>query len=309
MQVGFIGLGKMGSRMAEKLIKDGHDLIVWNRSEQTTHEFKLKITGQNFKIAEDVRDLVLNLNNPRIIWIMLPAGEVTESVLGEISQYVEKGDVLIDGGNSNYKDTQKRYEQFKKIGIEFLGIGVSGGIIAEKQGYPLMAGGSKTGFEIIKPILKSLVKPNGGYEYFGQGGAGHFVKMIHNGIEYGIMQSMAEGFEVLEKSEYNFDLYKISKLYQKGTLLSGFMMDRVADVLEKDPSLANIIGEVSASGEGDWTVEAAKEEGVDAEIIEKSLQYRKRSKTDSKIQDSFTAKLLAALRNAFGGHEVKKRNM
>jgi 6-phosphogluconate dehydrogenase len=237
---------------------------------------------------------------------MLPAGRPTQNILDEISKYLEKGDIVIDGGNAHFKDTQKRYLDFQKSGIEYLGIGVSGGIIAAKNGYPLMVGGSKKAYEYIKPILDSLAKPNGGHEYFGEGGAGHFVKMVHNGIEYGVMQSLGEGFEVLEKSGYNFDLLKIAKLWQKGTLVSGFMLDRAVDALTQNPNLDNMEGPISESGEARWTIEEAKKEGVKAEIIERSLEYRLSSQKDESIQNSFTAKMINALRNAFGGHEIKK---
>ena len=312
MTIGFIGLGKMGSRMASKLLGEGHSLAVWNRSKDAIEEFKIqnakfKITIQNLKVAETMRDLIKRLEQPRIVWAMVPAGDATEEILKEVSKFVEKDDIVIDGGNSNFKDTQTRFEQFKKRGIRFLGIGVSGGIIAAKEGYPMMVGGDMRAYEFIKPILDSLAKPNGGHEYFGTGGAGHFVKMIHNGIEYGIMQSLGEGFGVLQKSSYNLDLIKIAKLYQKGTLVSGFMLDRTAEVLSNLSILSSIEGKIAESGEAKWTVETAKEEKVDVEIIERSLEFRRRSQTDEKIQKSFSAKLIAALRNAFGGHPIKKK--
>ncbi len=312
MQIGLIGLGKMGSRIAIKLLNEDHEAVVWNRSLDAVENLKSKILNQksasrNLKFSETVKGLVQNLDRPRVAWVMLPAGDVTKSTLMEISKYVEKGDIVIDGGNSNWKDTEKRYEEFKKNGIEFLGIGVSGGIIAAKQGYPMMVGGSKKAYDFVKPILDSLAKPNGGYEYFGEGGAGHFVKMVHNAIEYGYMQSIGEGFEVLEKSGYNFDLEKIANLYRKNTLISGFMMDRTREVLQKDPKLEHLTGVIGrASGETVWTVEEAKRLGIELEIIKASLNYRLRSETDPKIQKSFTARMVAALRNAFGGHEVKK---
>ena len=295
MTLGFIGLGKMGSRMVLKLQKEGHEVVAWNRSD---HELK------NVKTAEE---LIKNLKTPRVVWSMLPAGPATQDMMNKISKLVNKGDIVIDGGNSYFKDTQRRFEKFKSQEIKFLGIGVSGGIIAATEGYPMMAGGDKSAYEFIKPILDSLAKPHGGHEYFGIGGAGHFVKMVHNGMEYGIMQSLSEGFGVLEKSPYNLDLLKVAKLYQKGTLVSGFMLDRAVEALESDPKLSNIVGVIAESGEAKWTVEQAKEEGVDVEIIERSLEFRRRSQKDEKIQKSFAARMVAALRNAFGGHEVKKK--
>ncbi len=313
MKLGFIGLGKMGSRMATKLLQEGHDVVVWNRSPQAVEELKaqiskLKTTAQNLETAGTIQELVQSLQKPRIIWLMVPAGEVTEKVLLEVKKYIEAGDTVIDGGNANYKNTQARYEKLKTKNIQFLGIGVSGGIVAGKNGYPLMVGGDKNAYEHIIPILDSLAKPAGGHEYFGTGGAGHFVKMVHNGIEYGLMQSIAEGFGVLEKAGYNFDLIKIAKLWQKGTLVSGFFMDRTVEALQRDPGLTTIVGQIgSATGETVWMVEEAKKQGVAVDIIEASLEFRKRSQTDTRVQHSFAARLVSAIRNAFGGHEVKKK--
>lgn len=297
MKIGILGLGKMGSRIALKLSKEGHEVVGWNRSETTLKEINT---------TTDIKKLISKLSSPRILWLMLPEGEPTQEVISKLKKYVEKGDIIIDGGNAHFGDTQRRFEEFKKIGVEFLGIGVSGGILAEKNGFPLMVGGSKKAYEYIKPILQSLAKPNGGFEYFGEGGAGHFVKMVHNGIEYGIMQSLGEGFEVLEKSSYKFDLSKVARLWQKGTLVSGFMLDRAADALSQNPKLEGIKGFIEESGEARWTVEEAKKEGVKVDIIERSLEYRKKSQKDEKIQESFTAKMVAALRNTFGGHAVRK---
>lgn len=316
MQLGLIGLGKMGKRMALKLLQEGHKVIVWNRSSEAIEEFKIhppvggskfKITMQNVKIAETIEELVKNLDKPRIVWLMLPQGEPTETVLNEVSKFVEKNDIVVDGGNAYYKDTQRRCEQFKKKGIRYLGIGVSGGIIAAEKGYPLMVGGDKSAYQHVKPILDSLAKPHGGHEYFGEGGAGHFVKMVHNGIEYGIMQSLGEGFGVLQKSPYSLDLLKVAKLWQKGTLVSGFMLDRTVDALTPDPTLSNVVGVIEESGEARWTVEQAEEEGVAVEIIERSLEFRRRSQKDARVSSSFAARMVAALRNKFGGHAFRSR--
>ena len=312
MQIGILGLGKMGSRMVLKLQKEGHEAVVWNRSSQGVEKFKIqnskfKNVSQNLKVAKTIEDLIKSLDTPRIVWIMVKAGEATQEVLEEVSKFVSAGDIVIDGGNSFYKDTQKRFQDFKNKGIKYLGIGVSGGIIAAEDGYPMMIGGDKSAYEFIKPILDSLSIPNGGHEYFGTGGAGHFVKMIHNGIEYGIMQSLGEGFGVLEKSPYDLDLIKVAKLYQKGTLVSGFMLDRTVEALSKDSKLKNIEGYIEESGEAKWTIDTAKEEKVDVEIIERSLKFRKKSQTDIEVQNSFSAKMVAALRNAFGGHKILKK--
>ncbi|KKP81214.1 MAG: 6-phosphogluconate dehydrogenase, decarboxylating [Candidatus Levybacteria bacterium GW2011_GWB1_35_5] len=306
MKIGFIGLGKMGNRMVGKLASAGHEVVVWNRTESVSKDLQREISS--ITVSSGIKDLIESLPTPRVIWIMISHKGVDE-VLREVKQYLEKGDVVIDGGNSHFLDTEKRFNEFEKLGIHFLGVGTSGGILAEKNGYPFMVGGAIKGYEIIKPVLDSLSKPNGGYQYFGTGGAGHFVKMVHNGIEYGIMQSLGEGFEVLEKSKYNFNLLDIAKLWQKGTLVSGFMLDRAKDALEKNEKLDDIVGSIDASGEALWTIEEAKKEQVDVEIIERSLEYRIRSKKDKKIQNSFTARMVAALRREFGGHSVKEKTV
>jgi len=297
MRIGIIGLGKMGSRIAQKLSAEGHEVFAWNRTLK-------EIPG--IQSTKNIEELVSKLSSPRVLWLMLPAGETTQNMLGEIQKLLQKDDIIIDGGNAHFEDSEKRYQHFKGLGMEFLGIGVSGGVIAAKNGYPLMIGGSKKAYEYLQPIFESLGKPNGGYEYFGEGGAGHFVKMVHNGIEYGVMQSLGEGFAVLEKSQYKFNLSKVATLWQKGSLVSGFMLDRAAEALEQNPNLENMAGPIAESGEARWTVETGKKENVQTEIIESSLNYRTRSQQDKNIQNSFTTKIINALRNAFGGHEIKK---
>ena len=315
MKLGFIGLGKMGSRMAAKLLNEKHELVVWNRSpgpavellnEQQTLAGGGTALGR-LTMATAPANLIEQLQPPRVIWLMLPAGAATETNLEMLSGLVSPADILVDGGNSHYKDTESRYQRFSQKKIRYLGIGVSGGIIAAREGYPLMAGGDRSAYDYIRPVLESLARPHGGHEYFGSGGAGHFVKMVHNGIEYGIMQSLAEGFGVLQKAPYPFDLAKIARLYQRGTLVSGFMLDRAVEVLEKDPALQDLRGIIAESGEGRWTIDQASEEGLDVEIIRRSLDYRRRSQMDPGVQQSFTARMVAALRNAFGGHEVVKK--
>ena len=312
MKLGFIGLGRMGSRMVMKLLSEGHEVVVWNRSKEKIENLKNEAkTDWKLFFAETIPELADKLEKPRIIWSMLPAGDATEEILmapGAIAEFVEEGDIVIDGGNAFFEDTQRRYEYFTDKKVQFLGIGVSGGLVAFDEGYPLMIGGSQEAYDRIKLILDSLAKPNGGHEYFGEGGAGHFVKMVHNGIEYGYMQAIGEGFGVLEKAPYEFDLEKVAKLYTKGTLLSGFMMDRVVEAFEKDPKLADIEGYVEASGEGEWTVNQANKENVPVPVIEQSLEYRTKSRQDPQTASSFAARMVAALRNAFGGHEVKKKD-
>ncbi len=308
MELGFIGLGRMGNRMVTKLVDEGHEVVLWNRTQAKVDEF-LASRKPDWKVSKvaTVQVLISQLPKPRIVWFMLPAGEATQEILDEAEKHVETGDIIVDGGNAFYKDTQKRFDNFAKRGIKFLGVGVSGGLIAAKEGYPLMVGGDRQAYDQINPILDTLARPNGGHEYFGEGGAGHFVKMIHNGIEYGVMQSIGEGFGVLEKSPYNLDLLKVARLYERGTLLSGFMMRRTVEALEPDPKLESVEGYIEESGEGRWTVEVAKKENLPIEVIEKSVEFREKSRQDDKVASSFAARMVAALRGVFGGHFVRKK--
>lgn len=310
MQLGFIGLGKMGSRMVLKLLEGGHEVVVWNRSLDTVENFKFQITNDQLKqkltVARTIEGVVSQLESPRIIWSMLPAGDATEAALQEVEKFATKDDIMIDGGNAHYADTQRRFEHFEKKHIPFLGIGVSGGVHGFENGFAMMAGGDRAGYETIRPILETLAKPHATASYVGTGGAGHFAKMVHNAIEYGIMQALGEGFGILEKAPYPFDLRQVAQMYRNGTIISGFLMDCAADALAKDERLSDITGVIAESGEARWAVEAAKAENVPHEIIEGSLEFRRKSKKEKTIQTSFAAKLIAAIRHEFGGHEVKK---
>lgn len=309
MKLGFIGLGKMGGRMSEKLLKEGHEIIGFDLSAEARQLLQAKFPDSfALSYAETIESLVRALPAPRVIYLMLPAGQATESTLSQLSTLAERGDIVIDGGNSRYDDTDRHYNDFEAKGIRFLGIGISGGIVAIKDGYPMMAGGNPEAYEYIKPILDSLASPHGGHEYFGTGGAGHYVKMVHNGIEYPIMQALGEGFGVLADSPYQLDLVKVAKLYQRGTLVSGFMLDRALEALQDDPRLEQIAGVIgSASGEAIWTVDEAKKRGLPAESIQQSIDFRKRSESDPYVQNSFAARMVGALRIKFGGHPVKKK--
>jgi 6-phosphogluconate dehydrogenase len=317
MQIGFIGLGKMGSRMVEKLIIEGHDVVVWNRTEAVSEELSQKLQSSDFRfqsdkhgqfsIGKNIEAVIAALPTPRVIWVMLPAGEATEEILTQVAKSAQSQDIVIDGGNAHFTDTQRRFETFALNNIRFLGIGVSGGVHALSNGYPLMVGGDVSAYRYITTLLDSLAKPHGGHTYFGLGGAGHFVKMIHNGIEYGMMQAIGEGFGVLEKAPYELHLPDVASLFTKSTIVSGFLMDRTADALQKDAILEHLTGEIDSGGEADWTIEQAKKEGVFIENIEQSLDFRRRSKKDEHVRNSFAAKLIAALRHEFGGHEVKKK--
>lgn len=309
MNIGVIGLGKMGSRIAEKLVRERHTVTAWNRSPEPREQLHAKFPqARNLTTTDTVEDLINSLEKPRVIWSMLPAGDATDEILKEVAKYVEKDDIVIDAANSKYTDTERHAEMFASSGIRYLGIGVSGGVIAVTQGYPMMVGGDKSAYEYVTPLLDSLAHPKGGHDYFGPGGAGHFVKMVHNGIEYPYMQAIGEGFGVLENSSYHFDLLKIAKLYQKDTLISGFMMDRTVEALENDPKLESIQGVIgSASGEAIWTIDEGKKHDLPVESIEQAKDFRARSETDTHIQKSFAARMVGALRIAFGGHPVKRK--
>lgn len=304
MQLGFIGLGKMGSRIVSKLLTGGHSVRVWNRSVEPIE--LLKKERKELQTSDSVEALIASLPKPRIVWTMLPAGEATEAMLTQISGSVESGDIVINGANEHFSNTEKHAANFAEKGVRFLGIGVSGGIVAVQEGYPLMVGGDKSAYTEIQPILETLSAPKGGYAYFGEGGAGHFVKMVHNAIEYGYMQAIGEGFEVLEKSPYTFDLSKVAELYRKNTLVSGFMMDRTEEALLHDPKLEKLDGIIAESGEAKWTIEEAAKDDIAVPVIKESLRFRTLSQVDEKIQKSFAARMVAALRAAFGGHAVIK---
>lgn len=310
MQIGVLGLGKMGKQIAQKLMDGGHQVVVWNRSSQVVDAFRAEkpeyIVSQKLVIAHSLEEVKQSLVHPRTIWSMLPAGEPTEEALKNLSGIIEAGDVIIDGGNAFYKDTQRRYEEFKAKQIRFLGIGVSGGIFGSSNGFPLMVGGDKEGYEFVKPILDTLSQPHGGHTYFGEGGAGHFVKMAHNGIEYGMMQAIAEGFGVLSKSPYQINMVDAGNIYQKGSIVSSFLVQMALNAFAKDPMLSSVDGYIAATGEGQWTIDQAHEEKVPVPVIEQSLDFRNKSQYDVMIQNTLAAKLVAAMRQEFGGHSAKK---
>lgn len=315
MKIGFLGLGKMGKRMVWKLLENGHDVVAWNRSpeavEELVDEYESKTRSQRKKlgvlsVAPTIGDFKSLLKPTRVLWSMLPAGDATEQVMEQLGDVVAKKDIVIDGGNAYFKDTQRRFEHFKKMDVRFLGIGVSGGILAMENGFPMMVGGDKSAYDYIQPILTTFARPHGGYDYFGTGGAGHFIKMVHNGIEYGMMQAIGEGFGVLDKGPYKLDLEKVAEIWQKGTIISSFLIDRAKDALVKDDTLKNLVGYIEENGEAVWTIEAAKKEKVPVPVIEDSLEFRRKSQKSKKIQATFAARMVAALRLEFGGHKVHK---
>ncbi len=299
MKLGFIGLGKMGGNMSERLLNDKHQVAAFDLNPEAVKNV-VNLGGIG---ADSIELLVKKLENPRVIWMMVPAGVPVQNTIDKLVPLLDKGDIIIDGGNSNFRDSRLRAHYLKEKGIYYLDVGTSGGIWGLKEGYCIMVGGDRKAFDYCEPVFKTLAPPSG-YLYTGESGSGHYVKMIHNGIEYGLMQSYAEGFEIMHSSEYELDLGKIAKLWDHGSVVRSWLLELLANVLEEDGKLSDIKGFVPDSGEGRWTIAEAIDRNVPAPIITNSLLVRLRSRQE----DSFGEKILAALRNQFGGHEVKKKS-
>jgi 6-phosphogluconate dehydrogenase len=299
MKVGFIGLGKMGGPMVERLLNGGHEIIAYDPIIEAVQgaEDKGAIPAGSF------RELVDKLAEPRTVWVMVPSGQPTEETIMSLSSLLGQGDIIIDGGNSLYKDSTRRARELQVRGISLLDAGTSGGIWGLKVGYCLMIGGEEEVYKKIEPVFKTLA-PEDGYAYIGPSGAGHFVKMVHNGIEYALLQSYAEGFEILRaKEEFQLDLEKIAHLWNQGSVIRSWLLQLAEDAFKKDPRLESIQDYVQDSGEGRWTVAEAIEKDVPAPLITLSLLERFRSRQE----ESFGAKVIAALRDEFGGHGVKRK--
>jgi 6-phosphogluconate dehydrogenase len=297
MELGMIGLGRMGANMTERLVRGGHRVISYDRSAEAIQ----RVVDKGAVGAHSLADFIKQLAPPRIVWLMVPSGDPVDETLEQLLPHLDKGDVIIDGGNSNYKDSIRRAEKLKPQGIYFVDAGTSGGIWGLELGYCIMVGGEREIIDRLDPVFKTLA-PEGGYLHVGPTGAGHFVKMIHNGIEYGMMQAYGEGFELLKGSQFDLDLAKIAHLWNQGSVVRSWLLELAESAFKKDPQLASIRGFVEDSGEGRWTVEEAVERGVPAPVLALALFAR----FASRQQDSFSAKVIAALRNEFGGHAVKK---
>lgn len=298
MQIGLVGLGKMGYNLALNFKSKGFQVLAFDVNRSASD----KIAKEGAATFASLSDMVLALNGRKVIWVMVPAGNVVDVVLNNLKQYLNPGDVVIDGGNSHYKDTQVRARDLEKIGVHLLDCGTSGGPSGALHGACTMIGGKLEVFEQCEVFFKSISVENG-YLYCGKSGSGHFTKMVHNGIEYGMMQSIAEGLEVLNKYDAEMDLASVSKVWNHGSVVRSWLMELTQQALEKDKNLESIIGVMNSSGEGKWTVETALELGVPAPVITMSLLMRYRSQQD----DTFSGKVVAALRNEFGGHEVEKK--
>jgi 6-phosphogluconate dehydrogenase len=299
MRLGIIGLGRMGGNIARRLLRGGHQVVAYNRSPDKTKE----IAQEGAEAAFSLDELVSMLDTPRIVWSMLPAGDATEDILHALTERLSRGDFIIEGGNSNYKDTQRRGKRLTELGFHFVDVGTSGGIWGLSEGYSLMVGGEAEVVEQLHPIFETLAPAaDRGWGHVGPTGAGHFVKMVHNGVEYGMMQALAEGFDVLHsKKEFDLDLHQVAEIWRYGSVIRSWLLDLSAQALEENQDLSGIRGWVADSGEGRWTVAEAIDLDVPAPVITLSLLMRLASRQD----ESYAAKLLAAMRNKFGGHAIK----
>ena len=300
MEIGLIGLGKMGGNMAERLRLGGHKVVGFDFSKEAT----AKLTSQGSKGVDSLEDLVKNLQAPRAIWIMVPAGDPVDQTIDKLKPMMEKGDIFIDGGNSNYKDSIRRHDALKPEGFEFVDVGTSGGVWGLKEGYSMMIGGDEDVVEHLRPIFGCLAPaPDKGWGRTGPSGAGHFVKMVHNGIEYGMMQSYAEGFAIMKAKEpLHLDLAQISEIWRYGSVVRSWLLDLTAEALQHNPETEGIAPYVTDSGEGRWTVFEAIDLNVSAPVITESLIRRIRSREENNLTD----RMLSVMRNAFGGHAMKK---
>jgi 6-phosphogluconate dehydrogenase len=296
MELAMIGLGRMGSGMTIRLMQGGHQVVVFDRSADAI----AALAGKGATGASSLEDLGQKLKAPRVFWLMIPAGPPVDDTIQRLSAILSPGDIIVDGGNSNYKDSMQRAEALRSQQVEFLDCGVSGGIWGLKVGFNLMVGGNEAVFKQVEPIFQTLAPPDG-YGYVGASGAGHYAKMVHNGIEYSMLQSYAEGFEILKAAPFGFDLVQLTRLWNHGSVIRSWLLELAEDAFQRDPELAHIKGYVEDSGEGRWTLEEALEHAVPAPVLALSLFMRYRSRQD----DSFSAKVLAALRNEFGGHPVR----
>lgn len=299
MHIGIIGLGKMGYNLALNLRNHGHFVVAYDRSAELT----AKISTENgIQTGSSPAGIASGLNPRRVIWLMVPAGHIVDEVINQLWPHLSADDIIIDGGNSNFNDSVRRYQWLKEKGIDFLDCGTSGGTSGALHGACTMIGGERAVYEYCKPIFDDISLPDGTL-YVGAPGAGHFTKMVHNGIEYGMMQAIAEGFEVLERSSYDIDFQKVATLWNHGSVVRSWLMELTANAFSKDPHLDSIRGVMHASGEGKWTLETALDLGVPTPVIALSLLMRYRSQQD----DTFAGKVVAALRNEFGGHAVEKK--
>jgi 6-phosphogluconate dehydrogenase len=296
MKIGFVGLGKMGGKMVERLLNHGHEVVVYNLTQKEIDEAAAK----GAKPASGLKDLAGKLDGRKLVWLMVPAGKPVDDNIAELLTLLKPGDIIVDGGNSYWRETIERNKKVAEKGVYYIDCGTSGGVWGLQNGYCLMYGGDRAACEFAEPVFKSLA-PENGYIRCGESGSGHMVKMIHNGIEYGMMQAYAEGFEIMKNSPYGIDMGKVSRVWMQGSVVRSWLLELIGNALEENATLEGIKDYVQDSGEGRWTVQTAMDFDVPAHVITASLFARFGSRQES----SFAMKLLAAMRNQFGGHAVK----
>lgn len=297
MKLAMIGLGRMGGNMAERLLKHGHEVVAYDPNA----EARERLREQGAQPAETLADAVSALPSPRVVWVMVPAGAITDDTVHQLLDLLHPGDILIDGGNSNFRDSMRRGEDAKAKQVEFIDAGTSGGVWGLANGYCLMVGGSDRAVHHVEPVFKALA-PDDGFLHVGPVGSGHFVKMVHNGIEYALLQAYGEGFEIMKASEFPIDLPRVAGLWNHGSVVRSWLLELLTDAYRENPTLAHVRGYVDDSGEGRWTVAEAINENVPAPVITLSLLQR----FASRQEESYSAKVIAALRNQFGGHAIHK---
>jgi len=295
MTIGIIGLGKMGYNLALNFMDHGHEVVGCDVNRDAVE----RLTAEGGAGVHSIAEVVERLPSPRKVWVMVPAGEPTEQALAALGELLDAGDIVMDGGNANYKDSIRRAEAFDAKGIAFLDVGTSGGVEGARSGACAMVGGSAEAFAAVEPLFRDICV-EGGYLYAGRSGSGHFLKMVHNGIEYGMMQSIAEGFDLLEKSSFDFDYRAVASMWNHGSIIRSYLMELTASAFGKDPKLAGLKGIMQSSGEGKWSVETGLDLQAATPVIALSLMMRYRSLEE----DTFSGKVVAALRNEFGGHSV-----
>ncbi|MFC0273138.1 phosphogluconate dehydrogenase (NAD(+)-dependent, decarboxylating) [Metabacillus herbersteinensis] len=295
MKIGIIGLGKMGYNLSLNIMEHSHEVVATDVNIEAVES----LSQEGGTGVSSLSEVVEKLPTPRVVWLMVPAGEITENVIQELKSLLQPGDIVIDGGNSNYKESKRRAEELIGQGIYFLDVGTSGGMEGARNGACTMIGGNKEAFQVVEKLFKDICVENG-YMYAGESGSGHFLKMVHNGVEYGMMQSIAEGFEILEKSSYDFDYESVARVWNNGSVIRSWLMELTESAFSKDAKLSGLKGVMQSSGEGKWTVETALDLQTATPVIALSLMMRYRSLEE----DTFSGKVVAALRNEFGGHSV-----
>ncbi|MFD1359056.1 phosphogluconate dehydrogenase (NAD(+)-dependent, decarboxylating) [Fictibacillus halophilus] len=298
MKIGLIGLGKMGYNLALNMTNKGHEVVAHDVSEEAMN----KIASEGVETATSFEEMISKLPTPKIVWLMVPAGDITEDVMNRVSSLLSEQDIIIDGGNANYKDTLRRGNDLKEKGIYLLDSGTSGGMDGARDGVCTMIGGDKEAFDQVEKLFQDISVENG-YLYTGKSGSGHFLKMVHNGIEYGMMQAIAEGYEILEKSDFDYDYEEVSRVWNNGSVIRSWLIELMQNAFSKDAKLDSLRGVMNSSGEGKWTVETALDLQAVAPVITLSQIMRYRSQEN----DTFSGKVVAALRNEFGGHDVVKK--